>query len=101
MYFIDFQTLSDDVSKKILHGAKVSLEQVVSTDSILVSNLSTQTEDVLELYFGSSRSGGADVVAVSLLSDGCAKVSFKDVKCKLNVVVFLLALEVILFLNLI
>lgn len=76
----DFQTLSDDVSKKTLHGAKVSLEQVVSTDSILVSNLSTQTEDVLELYFGSSRSGGADVVAVSLLSDGCAKVSFKDVK---------------------
>ncbi|XP_021323967.1 protein mono-ADP-ribosyltransferase PARP10 [Danio rerio] len=76
----DFQTLSDDVSKKSLHGAKVSLEQVVATDSILVSNLSTQTEDVLELYFGSIRSGGADVVAVSMLSDGRAKVSFKDVK---------------------
>lgn len=75
--------LSDDVSKKCLNGAKVTLEQVESTDSVLVSNLSpAHTEDVLELYFGSSRGGGADVLGVSMLANGCAKVSFGDVKCK-------------------
>ncbi|XP_051728439.1 protein mono-ADP-ribosyltransferase PARP10 isoform X2 [Ctenopharyngodon idella] len=77
----DFQVLSDEVSKKTLNGAKVTLEQVESTDSVLVSNLSpAHTEDVLELYFGSSRGGGADVLGVSMLAKGCAKVSFKDVK---------------------
>ncbi|XP_016089669.1 poly [ADP-ribose] polymerase 10-like [Sinocyclocheilus grahami] len=77
----DFQMLKDEVSKKPLNGAKVTLEQVESTDSILVANLSPAlTEDVLELYFGSSRAGGADVLAVSMLADGRAKVSFKDVK---------------------
>ncbi|KTF88895.1 hypothetical protein cypCar_00027970 [Cyprinus carpio] len=77
----DFQMLQDEVSKKPLNGAKVTLEQVESTDSILVANLSPAlTEDVLELYFGSSRAGGADVLAVSMLADGRAKVSFKDVK---------------------
>ncbi len=75
--------LKDEVSKKPLNGAKVILEQVESTDSILVANLSPAlTEDMLELYFGSSRAGGADVLAVSMLVDGRAKVSFKDVKCK-------------------
>lgn len=77
----DFQMLSDEVSKKSLNGAKITLEQVESTDSVLVANLSpAHTEDVLELYFGSSRSGGADVLGVSMLANGCAKVSFKDVK---------------------
>ncbi|KAK7124728.1 hypothetical protein R3I94_018947 [Phoxinus phoxinus] len=77
----DFQMLSDEVSKKSLNGAKVTLEQVESTDSVLVANLSpAHTEDVLELYFGSSRGGGADVLGVSMLANGCAKVSFKDVK---------------------
>ncbi|TRZ02094.1 hypothetical protein DNTS_012419 [Danionella cerebrum] len=71
----------DEVSKKHLNGVKVTLERVECTDSILVSNITPAlTEDVLELYFGSSRSGGADVVSVSMLGDGCAKVSFKDVK---------------------
>ncbi len=80
---IDFQMLKDEVSKKPLNGAKVTLEQVESTDSILVANLSPAlTEDVLGLYFGSSHAGGADVLAVSMLADGPAKVSFKDVKCK-------------------
>ncbi|XP_077052650.1 protein mono-ADP-ribosyltransferase PARP10 isoform X2 [Siphateles boraxobius] len=77
----DFQMLSDEVSKKSLNGAKVTLEQVESTDSVLVANLSpAHTEDVLELYFESSRGGGADVLGVSMLANGCAKVSFKDVK---------------------
>jgi len=57
--------LSDEVSKKSLNGAKVTLEQVESTDSVLVANLSpAHTEDVLELYFESSRGGGADVLRV-------------------------------------
>ncbi|XP_039537072.1 protein mono-ADP-ribosyltransferase PARP10 isoform X2 [Pimephales promelas] len=77
----DFQMLSDEVSKKSLNGAKVTLEQVESTDSVLVANLSpAHTEDVLELYFESSRGGGADVLRVSMLANGCAKVTFKDVK---------------------
>ncbi|XP_026144255.1 poly [ADP-ribose] polymerase 10-like isoform X2 [Carassius auratus] len=77
----DFQMLKDEVSKKNLNGGKVTLEQVESTDSILVASLSPAlTEDMLELYFGSSRAGGADVIAVSMLADGHAKVSFKDVK---------------------
>ncbi|KAK2887250.1 hypothetical protein Q8A67_015478 [Cirrhinus molitorella] len=77
----DFQTLKDEVSKKALNGATVTLEQVESTDSILVANLSpTLKEDMLELYFGSSRAGGADVLAVTMLANGRAKVSFKDVK---------------------
>lgn len=75
--------LQDEVSKKPLNEAQVTLEQVESTDSILVANLSPAlTEDVLELYFGSSRAGGADVLAVHMLANGRAKVSFKDVKCK-------------------
>ncbi|XP_016418616.1 poly [ADP-ribose] polymerase 10 [Sinocyclocheilus rhinocerous] len=76
----DFQMLRDEVSKRPLNEAKVTLEQVESTDSISVANLSPAlTEDVLELYFGSSRAGGADVLAVSMLANGRAKVSFKDV----------------------
>ncbi|XP_043073694.1 protein mono-ADP-ribosyltransferase PARP10 [Puntigrus tetrazona] len=77
----DFQTLKDEVSKKPLNGAQVTLEQVECTDSIVVANLSPAfTEDMLELYFESNRAGGADVLAVSMLADGRAKVSFKDVK---------------------
>lgn len=54
-----------------------------STDSILVANLSPNTtEDMLELYFESSRGGGAEVLGINMLAEGCAKVSFKDVKCK-------------------
>ncbi|XP_059365952.1 protein mono-ADP-ribosyltransferase PARP10-like [Carassius carassius] len=77
----DFQMLRNEVSKRPLNEAKVTLEQVESTDSVLVANLSPAlTEDVLELYFGSSRAGGADVLAVCMLAHGRAKVSFKDVK---------------------
>lgn len=75
--------LSNGVSKRRLSEAKLTLEQVESTDSVLVSNLSpAHTEDVLELYFGSNRGGGGDVLGVSMLANGRAKVSFKDVKCK-------------------
>lgn len=75
--------IKDKVSKKSLDGAKISLEQVESTDSILVANLSPNTtEDMLELYFGSSRGGGGEVLGISMLAEGCAKLSFKDVKCK-------------------
>ncbi|XP_050992247.1 protein mono-ADP-ribosyltransferase PARP10 isoform X2 [Labeo rohita] len=77
----DFQTLKDEVSKKTLNGATITLEQVESTDSILVANLSPNlTDDMLELYFESSHAGGADVLAVNMLANGRAKVSFKDLK---------------------
>lgn len=82
----DFQTLKDEVSKKTLNGATITLEQVESTDSILVANLSPNlTDDMLELYFESSHAGGADVLAVNMLANGRAKVSFKDLKCKHNI----------------
>ncbi|KAI2652582.1 Protein mono-ADP-ribosyltransferase PARP10 [Labeo rohita] len=74
-------TLKDEVSKKTLNGATITLEQVESTDSILVANLSPNlTDDMLELYFESSHAGGADVLAVNMLANGRAKVSFKDLK---------------------
>ncbi|XP_051992438.1 protein mono-ADP-ribosyltransferase PARP10-like isoform X2 [Xyrauchen texanus] len=77
----DFQMLCDKVSKKGLDGAKISLEQVESTDSIVVANLTPNlTEDMLELYFGSRRGGEVDVLGVTMLTEGCAKVSFSDVK---------------------
>lgn len=82
----DFQMIKDKVSKKSLDGAKISLEQVESTDSILVTSLSPNTtEDMLELYFESSRGGGAEILGISMLAEGCAKVSFKDVKSVDNV----------------
>lgn len=82
----DFQTIRDKVSKRGLDGAKFSLEQVEATNSILVSNLSPNTtDDTIEVYFGSSRSGGADVLGITMLADGCAKVSFKDFKSVDNI----------------
>lgn len=73
------------VSRRALDGVQLTLEQVDCTDSILVGNLlPTLTDDLLMLYFESSRSGGGDVTAVSRISQQLAKVSFKDVKCELR-----------------
>lgn len=73
----DFQTLSTQISKRGLDGAKVTLEQVEQPDSILVENLHPgATPDHLTLYFESSRAGNQDVKEVTMLSESTAKVSF-------------------------
>lgn len=71
------------VSKRALDGARLTLEQVECTDTIMVGNLPpTLTDDLLTLYFENSRSGGGDVTAMSRISPQLVKVSFKDVECK-------------------
>ncbi|XP_017276560.1 protein mono-ADP-ribosyltransferase PARP10 [Kryptolebias marmoratus] len=75
----DFQTLSTKISKRTLDGAKVTLEQVEQTDSVLVENLHPgTTPDLLTLYFESERGGSQKVKEVTMLSEGTAKVSFGD-----------------------
>lgn len=73
------------VSKRTLDGVQLTLEQVECTDSIVVGNLpATVTDDLLMLYFESSRSGGGDVTAVGRISQQLTKVSFKDIQCELH-----------------
>ncbi|XP_053468261.1 uncharacterized protein parp10 [Ictalurus furcatus] len=77
----DFEKMRSKVSKRALDGARLTLEQVECTDSVVVGNLTPDlTDDLLTLYFESSRSGGGDVTAVSRISEQLAKVSFKDVQ---------------------
>ncbi|KAL6457663.1 hypothetical protein MHYP_G00346260 [Metynnis hypsauchen] len=78
----DFQKISEKISKKMLDGAKVTLEQVERTDSVLVENLPPSVgEDMLMLYFESSRSGGGKVMDISRTAGGSTKITFKDVEC--------------------
>ncbi|XP_017572428.1 protein mono-ADP-ribosyltransferase PARP10 [Pygocentrus nattereri] len=78
----DFQKISEKFSKKTLDGAKVTLEQVEHTDSVLVENLPPSVmEDMLMLYFESSRSGGGEVMDISRTAGGSTKITFKDVEC--------------------
>ncbi|GAA6226962.1 poly [ADP-ribose] polymerase 10 [Lates japonicus] len=73
----DFQKLSERISKRGLDGAKVTLEQIEQTDSVLVENLHPgTTPDTLNLYFESKRGGAQKVKEVTMLSEGRAKVSF-------------------------
>ncbi|XP_071355865.1 protein mono-ADP-ribosyltransferase PARP10 [Trachinotus anak] len=73
----DFQNLSAKISKRTLEGAKVTLEQLDQTDSVLVENLHPgTTPDMLTLYFESKRGGDQKVKEVTMLSEGTAKVSF-------------------------
>ncbi|XP_044027422.1 protein mono-ADP-ribosyltransferase PARP10 isoform X2 [Siniperca chuatsi] len=72
----DFQNFSAKISKRTLDGAKVTLEQIEQTDSILVENLHPgTTPDLLASYF-ESKGGGNQKVKVTMLSEGTAKVSF-------------------------
>uniref|UniRef100_A0A1A7XRH0 Poly [ADP-ribose] polymerase n=3 Tax=Iconisemion striatum TaxID=60296 RepID=A0A1A7XRH0_9TELE len=75
----DFLSLSTKISKRTLDGAKVTIEQIEQTDSILVENLHPgTTPDLLALYFESERGGSQSVKNVTVLSEGTAKVSFAD-----------------------
>uniref|UniRef100_A0A8C4H1K1 Poly(ADP-ribose) polymerase family member 10 n=1 Tax=Dicentrarchus labrax TaxID=13489 RepID=A0A8C4H1K1_DICLA len=73
----DFQNLSAKISKRTLDGAKVTLEQIEQTDSILVENLHPgTTPDLLTLYFENKGGGNKEVKEVTMLSESTAKVSF-------------------------
>ncbi|XP_070841491.1 protein mono-ADP-ribosyltransferase PARP10 [Chaetodon trifascialis] len=73
----DFQNLSAKISKRMLDGAEVALEQIEQTDSVLVENLHPGvTTDMLTLYFESRGGGNQKVKEVTVLSEGTAKVSF-------------------------
>ncbi|XP_028255950.1 protein mono-ADP-ribosyltransferase PARP10 [Parambassis ranga] len=75
----DFQNLSAKLSRRLLDGAKVALEQIEQTDSVLVKNLHPgTTPDLLTLYFESSRGGNHKVKNVTMLSESIAKVSFDN-----------------------
>uniref|UniRef100_UPI0037E92DBD protein mono-ADP-ribosyltransferase PARP10 n=1 Tax=Semicossyphus pulcher TaxID=241346 RepID=UPI0037E92DBD len=75
----DFQSLSTKISKRTLDGAKLTLEQVEQTDSILVKNLNPgTTSDLLTLHFENKGGGSEKVKEVTRLSEGTAKVSFAN-----------------------
>lgn len=80
---VDFQNLSARISKRPLNGAKVTLEQIEQTDSVLVENLHPDTaSDLLLLYFESTKGGSQKVKEVTMLSESTAKVSFVSHACK-------------------
>lgn len=75
----DFQVLSTNISRRKLDGAKVTLEQIEQTDSVLVENLHPgTTPDLLTLYFESTRGGNTKVNEVTMLSESTAKVSLSS-----------------------
>ena len=65
-----------------MDSAKVTIEQVPVTTSILVCGISNNTtHDGIELYFESSRSGGGPVEKVDFIQQGGrAVVVFEDAK---------------------
>lgn len=80
-WFAGLQKIRERVSKKLLDGVQLSLEEVEYTDSILVSNLPPAVpEDMLTLYFESPRAGGGEVTEVIMIDPGTAKVSFRNLE---------------------
>ncbi|XP_028820578.1 protein mono-ADP-ribosyltransferase PARP10 isoform X2 [Denticeps clupeoides] len=74
--YSDFLKLSQNVARRTLEGAQLFLEQLERTDAILVENVSPGvTEDVLSQYFENC---GTEVMEISMVAEGLAKVSFKD-----------------------
>lgn len=73
----DFQRFSSRISQRSLDGAKVTLDQINETDSILVENLHPgSTADILHAYFESKRCGNQKVKEVTMLSESTAKITF-------------------------
>lgn len=82
---VDFQNLSSRISKRTLDGARVTLEQIEQTDSVLVENLRPGTSvDLLTLYFENRGVGDQPLKEVTKLSEATAKVSFVSYDCKFN-----------------
>ncbi|XP_053101054.1 protein mono-ADP-ribosyltransferase PARP10 [Hemicordylus capensis] len=77
----EFLALAEQVQSRGLDGARLALDWVPQTDSLLVQSGGGRSlsPDVLELYFESKRSGGGPVRAVRPLRGGRgAVVSFQD-----------------------
>ncbi|XP_034561260.1 protein mono-ADP-ribosyltransferase PARP10 [Notolabrus celidotus] len=73
----DFQSVSAKISKRKLDGAKLTLEQVDQTDSILVENLHPGTiSDMITLHFENKGGGSEKVKEITKLSESTARVSF-------------------------
>ncbi|KYO31894.1 poly [ADP-ribose] polymerase 10 [Alligator mississippiensis] len=76
----EFLQLEERARGQELDGAAVTVEQVPQTDSVTVRSRGTAlSQELLELYFESRRSGGGCVQAVRVLPGGrAAIVSFQD-----------------------
>lgn len=73
----DFQRLSERISKRLLSGAVVTLEEVMETDTVLLENVHPGTNaELISLYFENQRGGSQRVKEVIMLSEGSAKVTF-------------------------
>ena len=81
-YHLDFSKIKTKGEQRGVDSAKVTIEQVPVTASILVSGISNDTtHDAIELYFESSRYGGGPVERVDFIpQDGKAVVVFQDPK---------------------
>uniref|UniRef100_A0A670IU48 Poly [ADP-ribose] polymerase n=1 Tax=Podarcis muralis TaxID=64176 RepID=A0A670IU48_PODMU len=80
----EFLALAEHVQSRPLDGARLALDWVEQTDSVLVQwgegpGPSPLSQDLLELYFESKRSGGGPVRAIRLLAGATvAVVSFQN-----------------------
>jgi len=81
-YHLDFSKIKTKGKQRGVDSAKVTIEQVPVTASILVSGISDDiTHDAIELYFESSRYGGGPVERVDFIPQGGrAVVVFQDPK---------------------
>uniref|UniRef100_A0A6P8QTN9 Poly [ADP-ribose] polymerase n=1 Tax=Geotrypetes seraphini TaxID=260995 RepID=A0A6P8QTN9_GEOSA len=77
----EMQSLEERLRHRKLDGESVEMERLPRTEKVLLRNLSPLiSQDLLELYFESKRSGGGNVREVKLLlgERGAAIVAFQD-----------------------
>ena len=81
-YHLDFSKIKTKGEERGLDSAKVAIEQVPISTSIVVSGISNDTtHDAIELYFESRRYGGGPVERVEFIpKGGRAVVVFQDPK---------------------
>ena len=82
VYHLDFSRIKSKGEKRGLDSAKVSIEQVPVSTSIVVSGISDDTShDAIELYFENRRHSGGPVERVEFTpKSGRAVVVFEDPK---------------------
>ncbi|XP_040190276.1 protein mono-ADP-ribosyltransferase PARP10 [Rana temporaria] len=75
----DLNHIFTRVEEKKLHDRSISVLRVRASGDILVGNIGSQiTEELLEMYFESKRSGGGALRSVTVLREEFAVVSFHD-----------------------
>jgi len=82
IYHLDFSKIKTKGEDRGVDSAKIIIEQVPVTTSILVSGISDNTtHDAIELYFENARYGGGPVERVDFIPQGGrAVVVFQDAK---------------------